>query len=234
MRVMTFNTANDFIAPAELIATIDRSGADIVGLEELSPRNADALETAPLFHLPHRFLHGEYFDGKGILSHYPLQSCERFGLPSGRTAIDARLHLAKQVAAVFVVHPPPPNYRQREIISRIGLADVSRILARVPADLPTLLLGDFNFIRPTRGYRLLQQSGFTDTFRAVGSGRGLTYPMWPQQGRLPLPRMLRLDYIWTSQHVRPIKSWVGAPTTSDHLPLLTDVELHEIEPSILT
>jgi endonuclease/exonuclease/phosphatase family metal-dependent hydrolase len=228
---MTFNTANDFITPEELTATIDRSEAVIVGLEELSARNAAALETALLHRLPHRFLYGEYIDGKGLLSSYPIRAYERFELASGRSAIDALLHLQGQDAAVFVVHPPPPDYKRREIISRIGLADVTRILERVPSDLPTLLLGDFNFVRPTRGYRLLQQAGFTDTFRAVGFGRGLTYPMWRQQNRLPLPRLVRLDYIWASRHVRPLASWVGPPTASDHLPLLADLELEAPQPS---
>lgn len=225
VRVLTFNTGNDFVAAKDLVALIDGSGADIVGLVELSVKNAAALDGALHESLPHRILYGEYIDGKGLFSSYPIQSCLRFRLVSGRSALDARLRIDGQNVAVFVAHPPPPGYWRPLSGIRAGVADVQALLQRAQINLPTLLLGDFNVIRSSRGYRLLQEAGFVDTFLAAGSGRGWTYPTRHQYVRLPLPRLVRIDYIWASVHFAPVASWVGPPVGSDHLPLFSELIL---------
>jgi endonuclease/exonuclease/phosphatase family metal-dependent hydrolase len=225
MLLMTFNTANDFIAPHDLVTTIDRSGAAIVGLQELSERNAAALEAAQLESLPYRVLFGEYINGKGLLSRYPIAASERFALPSGRSAIEAHVLIEGQKTTVFVIHPPPPDPRRLEVVSRLGLADVKMLAARLPFDRPTLVLGDFNFARGTRGYRLLRRAGLIDTYRVAGVGPGATYPVRRQGINVSLPRLLRLDYIWVSRHFVPLQTWRGPVTDSDHLPLLSRVDL---------
>jgi endonuclease/exonuclease/phosphatase family metal-dependent hydrolase len=225
--VLTFNTGNDLIAPNDLVAMIDRSGATVVGLQELSSRNAIALEEARLGCLPHHILYGEYINGKCLLSRYPIQGHEWLRLASSRTVIDARLEIEGRVVSVFVTHPSPPDYRRLEVKSRSALQDIVTVLDRMASGIPTLLLGDFNMVRRSQGYRLLEQAGLVDTFCAVGSGRGLTYPTRHQYKRIRLPRMVRIDYIWASRHFVPVASWVGPALGSDHLSLFSEVVLRK-------
>lgn len=227
MLILTFNTANDFVAPDDLIALIDGTRPQIAGLQELSARNAAALDRASAISLPHRFLYGGHVDGKGLLSSFPIEDCRRFELASGRSAIESAIHIQGRDVAVFVAHPLPPSYRRPASSLARGVDDVRSLLRRVPNDRPALLLGDFNFVRGSPGYRLVRRAGFVDIYRAAGSGPRLTYPTRHQYVRVPLPRMLRIDYIWATPHFAPVASWVGPHLGSDHRSLFAEVTLVE-------
>ncbi len=223
--VMTFNTANDLVEPDELIAMIARSDATIVGLQELSPRNARAVEAGLRDEFPHRVLHAEYFRGKGLLSRYPLLDYERFELPSGRPYIEARLAVQSRLVTVFVAHPPPPDLRRLQVASPIASQDIRALLRRTSLHAPTLLIGDFNCVRTSLNYHLLRQSGLIDTFRAVGRGRGRTYPARRQHVPIGLPPLVRIDYIWATPHFLPLASWLESSVGSDHLPVVSELAL---------
>ena len=225
MTVMTFNTANDFVRSDTLIAILAESSASIVGLQELSPENARALANSLRAQFPYRILHGAHVDGKGLLSCYPIREHERFPLASGRSYIEAELVVEDRIVSVFVAHPPPPNYRRLEVASPHATPDITMLLDRVSPTTPTLLIGDFNFVRPSRNYRLVRRTGLIDTFREVGQGRGLTYPTRAQPAAIPLPPLLRIDYIWATSHFVPLASWVGSGGGSDHLPVVSVLAL---------
>lgn len=223
LTVMTFNTGNDFISPDALQTLIQKSGADVVGLQELSPRNAAALDSWNAY--PHRVLHGKHFDGKGLLSRYPIHTHELFTLRVERPHIEAEIHVDGTPVRVFVVHLPAPNYRRLETYSPHCEPELSMLLER-RRDLPTLYMGDFNFIDQSATYRLMVQAGFKDTFRAAGKGRGPTFPTRFQYAYVPLVPVLRLDYIWASPHFEPRRSYVGQGYGSDHLPVISQLEIH--------
>lgn len=82
-------------------------------------------------------------------------------------------------------------------------------------DDPILIMGDFNslsFSSIARRFR----SSYTDVFEEAGVGRRSTY----RKGGLPL----RLDYIYASDHLLPMKAHVlrtkSASVASDHFPLI--------------
>jgi endonuclease/exonuclease/phosphatase family metal-dependent hydrolase len=231
--VLTFNTGNDLIEPSDLIGVISQTGAAITGLQELSPKNADALQASLRDELPHRVLYGEFFHGKGLLSCYPILEHERFDVPSGRSYLRAKL-LVKAAHAlgtgrtvtVFVAHPPPPDPRRLELAaSAYSYQDVAALLERASLDTPTLLIGDFNCVRANRAYQLLRKAGLIDTFRAAGRGSGRTYPVRQQHARVPVPRIFRLDYIWVTRHFLPVRSEVLRAPGSDHRPVFSRLEL---------
>src|SRR5262249_26765348 len=117
LRVMTFNTANDFVEPKYLIAMLREYDADLVALVELGERNAEVLKDNLQTEYPHRLLFGKKFDGKGLLSRYPISEHEFFTLLTARPYIEARLNIRDQAITLFVVHAPAPNYRQLEVRS---------------------------------------------------------------------------------------------------------------------
>lgn len=226
---MTFNTANDFLEPIHLISMLHEHKADVVSLVELSPRNADALQDNLHEEYPHRVLFGKNFDGKGLLSRHPIENHELFTLLTPRPYIHAELNIAGRKMTVFAVHAPAPNYRQLEVRSAYCEPEIKLLIQRGKIDQPTIYMGDFNFVAPSATYRLMTEAGLIDTFRSVGSGRGLTFPTRFQYAPIRLPLMLRIDYIWATKHFRPVTSQVASGYGSDHLPVISDLEFIEQE-----
>jgi len=225
LRVMTFNTANDFVEPIHLITMLRESQADLISLVELSPLNADALKDHLHAEYPHRVLFGKHFDGKGLLSRYPIAHHEMFTLITARPYIEARLTVDGHSVTVFVVHAPAPNYRQLEVRSAYCEPEINMLIQRGRLDTATIYLGDFNFVARSATYRLMVKAGLIDTFRAAGKGAGLTFPTRYQYAPIRLPLMLRIDYIWTTKHFKPLSSRVAAGFGSDHLPVISDLAL---------
>ncbi len=88
-----------------------------------------------------------------------------------------------------------------------------------------MFLGDFNLVDRSEVYHLIAQAGMTDTFRAAGKGLGLTFPTRFQFLPIPLPRLVRIDYIWVTKQFSPLSSVVGHGCGSDHLPVISKVAL---------
>jgi endonuclease/exonuclease/phosphatase family metal-dependent hydrolase len=225
---MTFNTANDFIQPHHLVVMLRESNADIIALVELGGRNAEILRDSLHTEYPHRLLFGKRFDGKGLLSRYPIVEHEIFTLLTPRPYIQARLEVERREITIFVVHAPAPNYRHLEVRrSAFCLPEIKLLLERGRLNEPTLYMGDFNVLDYSSEYRLMIDAGLIDTFRAVGSGSGLTFPTRFQYLPVRLLRMVRIDYIWVTKHFQPISSRVAPGYGSDHLPVISEVILQD-------
>lgn len=83
---------------------------------------------------------------------------------------------------------------------------------------PVIVCGDFNETPMSYVYRQMQKAGFIDTFTKVGHGIKPTYA-----GRLPL---LRIDYIWANDKVRPLYFERKHFKASDHYPILLDFAIN--------
>jgi endonuclease/exonuclease/phosphatase (EEP) superfamily protein YafD len=226
-RAMTFNTGNDFIVPQDLIALLVSSGAAVVALEEVSERNAEALLAMPDDVLPHRWARGEHIHGKALLSNFPMLDVESMILASGRPYLRAVLDLWGTAVTVFVAHLPPGDYRKVQPINPAALIDLDALLARVDIATPSLLLGDFNVVTRSRVYHRIRAAGFVDTFAATGRRGGFTYPRRHMKARVPLPPVIRIDYIWASPHFATLDSNVWPGLGSDHRPVISDLQLRD-------
>ena len=196
-------------------------------LEELHADTADAMRDDLREQFPYQIHSPAYISGKGLVSRMPVVGHEWFEPPSGRTWLKAVVDVSGCHVNVFVVHLAPPE--QGRMLRPVA-NDMEVLISRATGDTPTILAGDFNFVRPAKSYRLLLRAGFRDMFAIAGSGAGLTYPTRYQRRPVRLPRLVRIDYIWISKHFRPIASWLGPKVGSDHLPLLAEVELQTDEP----
>ena len=83
-----------------------------------------------------------------------------------------------------------------------------------PVGGPIIVCGDFNEPPLSYNYRQMQKAGFVDTFTKVGFGIKPTYA-----GKLPL---LRIDYIWANDGVKPLGFERYKYTVSDHYPISLD------------
>lgn len=96
--------------------------------------------------------------------------------------------------------------------------EIGRVLQGMPPVTgPVIVCGDFNETPMSYVYRQMQKAGFTDTFTKVGWGIKPTYA-----GRLPL---LRIDYIWANDKVRPLCFHRHRVKASDHYPIILEFEL---------
>ena len=83
-----------------------------------------------------------------------------------------------------------------------------------PVSGPIIMCGDFNEPPLSYNYRQMQKAGFVDTFTKVGRGIKPTYA-----GKLPL---LRIDYIWANEDVKPLNFKRLRCKASDHYPIMLD------------
>jgi endonuclease/exonuclease/phosphatase (EEP) superfamily protein YafD len=79
----------------------------------------------------------------------------------------------------------------------------------------------------------LEEAGLRDAYRVAGDGGGFTAPTRLETlarsdlplGDLPIPPLLRIDYVWVSAQWRVSDAWVGDSAGSDHLPVLARLAL---------
>lgn len=86
-------------------------------------------------------------------------------------------------------------------------------------DGPIIVCGDFNETPMSYVHRQMRKAGFVDTFTKVGRGIAPTYA-----GRLPL---LRIDYIWANNQIKPLNFKRERFKASDHYPVLLEFSLQQ-------
>lgn len=86
-----------------------------------------------------------------------------------------------------------------------------------PLDGPIVVCGDFNDTPMSFIYKQMQDAGFVDSFTKVGRGIKPTYA-----GKLPL---MRIDYIWGNDGVKPLKFKRFKNKSSDHYPIMLDLKI---------
>ena len=135
--------------------------------------------------------------------------------------------LTKQEVTVF---SEPGNSKQevqkygKSIVVKLKEAyqlrsrQVDQLLADIPHDgRPVLLCGDFNDTPLSYTYNQMRKAGYIDTFTKVGRGIKPTYA-----GKLPL---LRIDYIWGNEQVKPLYFNRFRRKASDHYPIMLEFKI---------
>lgn len=233
--VLTLNTGNGQSDPTELMSYLQQSGADIIGLQEVSPGTAAAINDTPTTTYPYRVVYGLGIPGKALLSKYPIIDHQLLDSNPDRPDLLATVDINGTHSTVIVAHPPPPHLTASGVVSRPGgdaqFAALVEAISRT--DGPLLVLGDLNITRHHDRYELLESIGLMDAFSESGSGLGYTYPanmsalddVSDTLGNTPMVPLLRIDYIWGSSHWYPLETWVADDAGSDHLPVIARMAL---------
>jgi vancomycin resistance protein VanJ len=233
LTVMTYNVGAGLADPLRLVPVLRESSADVIGMQELAPIQGEAI--AELLHddYPYQVLHPSGIPGKGLISRYPVQEKSLLDLHPGRPDLHAVVATPDGDLAVIVAHPPPPRFgRNRLRASLLTAEQIAGIAAAASGGQPAVLLTDFNRVGWQAAYRQLRDAGLIDAFGAAGRGPGFTLPTRLSHlayrghplGGLPLPPLLRVDYVWHTPHFRARRAWLGAHAGSDHLPVLAELE----------
>jgi endonuclease/exonuclease/phosphatase family metal-dependent hydrolase len=229
---MTCNVGNDRAEPERLIPVIRDSGADLIGFQELSDAQGEAIAHELGKEYPHQVLYPGGFAGKAVLSRYPIIDSEQLHLSTVRPDLQAKIDLDGSEITFIVAHPPPPRPHWKGLkFDRQTWEQIISLANLAVNQPPAILLGDFNLADWWGEYAYLRSAGLKDAFQEAGIDRGHTLPTrigpWKRllalnrllRG-LPLVPMLRVDYIWYTEHLHCQQAWVGEDTGSDHLPVL--------------
>jgi endonuclease/exonuclease/phosphatase (EEP) superfamily protein YafD len=214
-------------ADAVVVDAIKALDADVMGLVELTPWNADAIAADPVLRKRYRTLELRPTEGSlgiGLLSRLPpIGEPRKYGDPpvlvqqldagNGRTLTVVVAHpLPGQIQATADDTLPigyDSTSRDRHLAQVRGIVDP--ILA---SGEPLLLIGDFNVVDREPAYDDLVR-GLIDAQRAVGLGPGHT---WRPDRLEWLPfGLLRIDYLFSANGVTPVSiSPDCTPRSSDH------------------
>jgi endonuclease/exonuclease/phosphatase (EEP) superfamily protein YafD len=177
--------------------------------------------------------------GNLFLSRYPILSAE--DLPGDGVPAQQRftIDFDGQVIAIYNVHFAMPIGASRlpqlesHYILQTALsynnsarnAEITRLLTRLETEpYPYIVAGDFNMSEYATIYGKIADT-MRDAYRDGGNGWGGTWPI-SIVDELPrfVPPLLRVDYIWHSEHFRTVETRQGPELGSDHLPLYAKFE----------
>jgi len=95
---------------------------------------------------------------------------------------------------------------------------------KLAASRPTnLVLGDFNLTERNTVYHDIQATGLIDSWRERRSDPGFTFPAFGRYRNLPLPPLLRIDYVWHTSDLQCVSIERTDPADSDHRGLVARI-----------
>ncbi|MCB9592542.1 MAG: endonuclease/exonuclease/phosphatase family protein [Sandaracinaceae bacterium] len=217
MRVVAANVLYVNETPEVLLEELLATDADVVILEEVSPRWVALLDgDAARAVFPYRDVLGrDDAFGIALLSRHPIDRSELVDLV-GVPMLDATVRVAGTELRVFGVHTLPPVDRAYADVWRDQLALLRDRVRAV--DGPLVVAGDFNATLFHDGIRDLQRAGVADVSDALGRGLASTWP----NGVFPAPPVA-LDHVFVSPELRPVRIHEGVGAGSDHRPLIVDL-----------
>lgn len=190
--------------------------ADIIGLQEvekMSPRSGfknQAQEIAEALGMHHSFAPalsiGPWEYGNVLLSRHPILEVQTFSLPSdkeNRNALLAALEVEERPVWVLVTHLGL-NGKERQA----HIEQLAESLQQVKG--PLLVLGDFNAEADAP-----ELKPWLETLQPASTERQVTFPALGRQ----------IDHILHSEHFTAGKTYTAASEASDHVPLISELEL---------
>jgi endonuclease/exonuclease/phosphatase family metal-dependent hydrolase len=210
-----------------IAALITAQRADLVALQEVergtqrTARRDLPAELARLTGLTARFDRnipyqgGEY--GTAILSRYPIRRAAHVPLtmvgPGEQRGVQ---QVWLDVAGTEVLFLNTHLDHRREPAERERSVGEIRALVTAAGSLPVIVAGDFNAVPDSRAIATMREF-LTDAWTVAGRGPGFTIPV-RQPNR-------RIDYVWVSPHLTPVRMEVLSSEASDHLPIVAELAL---------
>jgi endonuclease/exonuclease/phosphatase (EEP) superfamily protein YafD len=224
IKLVTFNMYPDNQREAEAIEWLLAQDADLLLIQEHDGDLPPLDDTYP---------HAQVIredSGSAIYSRYPITDYEEvtFGEFTHQRAV---IEIDGSPFVLYNVHLAMPLTQNESIPLPLRYDSTQRdlqireLLARAPEEtLPVLITGDFNMSEFSPVYDTIRAE-FTDVYRASSWGIGATWPGGAsEEWTTPLPRLIRLDYVWYSTNFRALSAYVGPAMGSDHLPLIVTLD----------
>jgi endonuclease/exonuclease/phosphatase (EEP) superfamily protein YafD len=216
--------------PNEVIRTIEALDADIIGFEEVSTAHFAAITEHFAEEYPYYTVSpSDTSFGVGLLSRYRIIDQEvKFPPQPARRFMQTVLDINGVAVTVIVAHPNPPvnffsplSYDDSLRSDQLG---VLRDFLRQESG-PVLVLCDCNMTDQSDDYRAMDDL-LDDSFREAGQRMGFTFPARVGLTKRFLPSLVRIDYIWHSDHFVALDAHVEQDSgTSDHRPVRATLKL---------
>ena len=221
VRTMTVNMLYGLAEP-DAIARVAAADADVLMVQELTPRAARGLAAAGIDDtFPYQALDTRPVSaGVGIYSRHPITDFTRIpGFQLAMVRANVRIPRVAHDVSLLTVHLDAPW--PRPISGWQGdIAKFPRTLAKVATDAgagAVIVGGDFNSTIDMRPFRRLLTNGYADAAGQSGSGRNFTFP-----ANKPYPPVLGIDHVLTRNATAVSTETVKMPGT-DHRALLVTV-----------
>jgi endonuclease/exonuclease/phosphatase (EEP) superfamily protein YafD len=235
LKVVTFNLLVSNTQMDDVEAWLRAQAADVVLLQETYHDIGARLADVYPYSQPDPFPEGG--QDKQILSRYPmLERSTNNGFDRVVISVDG------QQIAVYNIHfgvpfASEPRHGLGGLPYPIGLvahydesqrnAQIEGWLAAVSTEtLPVIVGGDFNMSDNSLMYSRIADT-LNDSFRETESGLGTTWPSQTRGRRLPIPPVMRIDYIWHTDVLRTLDVFIGPNNGSDHRPVVATLALPE-------
>jgi endonuclease/exonuclease/phosphatase (EEP) superfamily protein YafD len=217
LRVVTANAWFANPDHATLVAWLDRSGADVIALQEITPAWAVALE--PLARkYPYRaqLLRDDPY-GVALLSRWPIEDSRPVDFAGdGVPSLVANVDVHGRKLQVIALHTRWPVVPELHVARDLALANAAALAATRPA--ATILLGDLNLTPYAPAFaRLVSESGLQDALAGEA-----WRPTW-QAGFWPLA--LPIDHVLLPRGSCVTAHAIGSYVGSDHRPVQVTLQL---------
>ena len=165
-------------------------------------------------------------NGWAVYSRRPLVAPIDTGLRLNGSSRQARfgVRIGSQDVVVYALHLTCPKSVDRIGENRAEVAELASMIAK--DDRPVILAGDFNFTARTANANALRAAGLRSTHDLAGRGVGNTWHHDAMRGAIP---GFRIDHVFVSSELTCTNADVLEPAGSDHLPIIADIALAEIE-----
>jgi endonuclease/exonuclease/phosphatase family metal-dependent hydrolase len=229
VRIMNYNLHNGFNTDGRLdlealAQVIEESGANVVGLQEVSRGWVINGSADMLSWLSNRLdmvyvagaTEGQLW-GNAILSRFPIVESENVQLPPDSLLLRRGYTVAEIDVGRETVKFIDTHLHQIAEDSEVRQEQVPPLIVAWNGEPLTVLMGDLNAEPGSPEMRMLSDAGLVDVSAVIGpSPRHTYYSADPTQ---------QIDYIWTSRDIGATDFVIPQSTASDHLPLVTTLIL---------
>lgn len=226
LRVMSINVLAPNRRYADVETAVASAAPDVVALQEVFPNWHPTVER-----LAQRLPHVAPADWRTrpsdniLLSRFPIASSRVVVIPGQMwdfAHVDAVLAIGDRRIRVLAVHPPYPMTRALTAMRQLHLDHYAQVAAA--ADLPLLIVGDFNITPYSPRFRTLLRGG-----NLTHVHLGWAWPAtWPSEICCGYQRYVRgfpIDHILASRHFAVAAAAPGGYIGSDHYPVIADMVL---------
>jgi len=209
LAVVSANVYRGKADPAALVTLVERNEADLLAVQELTPRFARGLREAGIFRrLPHAVVEvRQGAAGGGIYSRLPLRPIASGSPTFFRQPRVALTFPDGRRTRVADVHPLTPG--------RTGIDVWEDSLGDLPSTgegAPWVLVGDFNATLDHSRLRKVLDRGYRDAGAVAGQG---LVPTWPNRDH-DLPLVITIDHVLADSRLGVVEYGVEDLPGSDH------------------
>lgn len=222
VRLATANVRATSARAGALADELARMQADIVVLQEVTPRHLDQLRSlGTLAGYPYNAVMPDRgAAGLGVWSRFELSGVEWLDAV-GELQLRAWVDLPRgEQLRLYAIHAPAPVPEKIERWHQWFRAMAIESAREIGTHRhPLVLVGDFNATVDHRRFRRLLRTGLRDSALATGMGWRMTWTVhWRR-----LPALFRIDHVLVSAGTRVERYEVGRPTRSDHRPVFVEL-----------